>query len=90
MLIEMVYADPLDQRHIELEVAEGSNVAACLALLRLHPMGKDWAIDDLAVGVFGEACGPNRVLKGGDRVEFYRPLIADAKTARRLRAKAQG
>ena len=53
-------------------------------------MGKDWAIDDLAVGVFGEACGPDRVLKGGDRVEFYRPLIADAKTARRLRAKAQG
>ncbi|MBT3610837.1 MAG: RnfH family protein [Gammaproteobacteria bacterium] len=90
MLIEMVYADPHDQRHIELEVAEGSNVAACLALLRLHPMGKDLAIDDLAVGVFGEACGPDRVLKGGDRVEFYRPLIADAKTARRLRAKAQG
>ena len=53
-------------------------------------MGKDLAIDDLAVGVFGEACGPDRVLKGGDRVEFYRPLIADAKTARRLRAKAQG
>jgi putative ubiquitin-RnfH superfamily antitoxin RatB of RatAB toxin-antitoxin module len=53
-------------------------------------MGKDLAIDDLAVGVFGESCGPDRVLKGGDRVEFYRPLIADAKTARRLRAKAQG
>ena len=48
MLIEMVYADPHDQRHIELEVAEGSNVAACLALLRLHPMGKDLAIEDIA------------------------------------------
>lgn len=89
MLIEMVYADPNDQRHIELVVNEGTDVATCLDLLRLHPMGKDLAIDDLAMGVFGEACGPDRVLKGGDRLEFYRPLSTDAKTARRLRAKSQ-
>ncbi|MGY8791862.1 MAG: RnfH family protein [Pseudomonadales bacterium] len=41
------------------------------------------------MGVFGEVCGLERVLKEGDRLEFYRPLIADAKTARRLRAKSQ-
>ena len=52
-------------------------------------MGKALGIEELDVGVVGGACGPDRVLNGGDRVEFYRPLIADAKTARRLRAKAK-
>ncbi len=89
MLIEIVYAELNDQRHIELDVDEGANVAACLDLLRLHPMSKDLGLDELAVGIFGEVCGPDRLLKGGDRLEFYRPLIADAKTARRLRAKSQ-
>ena len=52
-------------------------------------MGADLLFDDAAVGVFGEVCGPERLLKDGDRLELYRPLIADAKTARRLRAKSQ-
>ena len=89
MRIEVVYADLNDQRHIDLDVEEGADVATCLCLLRRHPMGAGLLFDDAAVGVFGEVCGPERLLKDGDRLELYRPLIADAKTARRLRAKSQ-
>ena len=89
MHIEIVYADIDDQQHIDLQVEEGADVAKCLDLLRLHSQGEGWLFEGLTMGVFGEVCGLERVLKEGDRLEFYRPLIADAKTARRLRAKSQ-
>jgi len=47
---------------------------------------------DLAVnrvGVFGKLVQLDRALEPGDRVEIYRPLIADPKEARKKRA-AQG
>ena len=89
MLIEVVYAEQNDQRHIELDVEEGADVTTCLGLLLQHPMGLDLPFDDFSVGIFGEVCAPEQLLKDGDRLELYRPLIADAKTARRLRAKSQ-
>ncbi len=40
-------------------------------------------------GVFGEIVSLDESLEGGERVEIYRPLIADPKEARRQRAKAK-
>jgi len=40
-----------------------------------------------AVGVFGRVATPGTLLEGGDRVEVYRPLAADPKSARRARAR---
>ncbi len=47
---------------------------------------------DQAAGfaVFGQARGPQSQLEDGDRVEILRPLRADPKEARRLRAKLKG
>lgn len=39
------------------------------------------------VGVFGQRCNLERLLLDGDRIELYRPLLLDAKAARRLRAE---
>jgi len=44
----------------------------------------------IGVGVFGSECQPERALREGDRVEIYRPLQVEPKTARRLRAQGQG
>ena len=41
------------------------------------------------VGVFGQLREPDALLKCGDRVEIYRPLVMDAKSARRYRAELQ-
>lgn len=38
------------------------------------------------IGVFGKVASLDRVLVSGDRVEIYRPLIADPKQARKKRA----
>jgi uncharacterized protein len=38
------------------------------------------------IGIFGKAAKPDAELRDGDRVEIYRPLIADPKEARKKRA----
>ena len=44
----------------------------------------DWR--EHSVGVFGEVCEYSHMVQDGDRVEIYRPLQMDAKSARRKRA----
>jgi len=39
------------------------------------------------IGIFGEPCERDQILKEGDRVELYRPLAVDPKAARRARAR---
>ena len=43
-------------------------------------------LDNAKLGIFGKAVAPSHVLSGGDRVEVYRPLIADPKEVRKARA----
>jgi hypothetical protein len=89
MKIEVVYAQPDDQRHEEVELAEGADVAQCLQFLSQHPSFSDLVVEGLTPGIFGEVCSATHMLQEGERLELYRPLLIDAKTARRVRAKAQ-
>ena len=43
-------------------------------------------LNDNKVGVFGKLTKLDAELRSGDRVEIYRPLIADPKEVRRQRA----
>lgn len=45
---------------------------------------------DAACGVWGQTSPRTRKLQAGDRVEIYRPLLADPKQARRERFARQG
>jgi len=80
------------QGEFELELPEGATVndALSLAAARL-PVGSLEAtlLATAPVGIFGAACGRERVLQAGDRVELYRPLAVDPKAARRARAMRQ-
>jgi hypothetical protein len=40
----------------------------------------------LDLGIFGRVVPAGQVLRAGDRVEIYRPLIADPKEVRKQRA----
>ncbi|MDO5685795.1 MAG: RnfH family protein [Neisseria sp.] len=42
---------------------------------------------DGTFGIFGKRAAPDTVLQEGDRVEIYRPLLIDPKSARRRRAR---
>jgi uncharacterized protein len=42
------------------------------------------------VGIWGRRCAPGHVVRDGDRVDIYRPLLVDPKVARRERFTKQG
>ena len=84
--IEVVYALPERQSLLELEVPEGTTArqAALASGLDEEFPGLDLAANPL--GIFGESVEDERVLRAGDRVELYRPLLMDPREARRQRA----
>ena len=88
-LFEVAYATPHEQ--VIIAVPSDAEITVEEAILRSGILARFPDID-LAVnkvGIFGKATQLNTPLNDGDRVEIYRPLIADPKAARKKRA-AQG
>lgn len=92
--VEVAYALPDRQALISLKVSEG---CTAFEAAKLSGITRQFADIDLAtakMGIFGKAAKPNDYLmRPGDRVEIYRPLIADPKASRKARAdkaKAEG
>jgi len=77
--VEVVLARPERQTLRRLTLPEGATVADALAA-----SGLDAAPGQ--VGIYGSVVPAGTVLRDGDRVEIYRPLRADPKVLRRLRA----
>ncbi|MBI1964937.1 MAG: RnfH family protein [Betaproteobacteria bacterium] len=82
--VEVVYALREKQLLIVLNVEEGTTVRQ--AIERSGIVQRMPGIGLASVGLFGRAVPLDTLLKDGDRVEIYRPLIADPKQARRDRA----
>ena len=85
--IEIVYALPDRQTLLALSVDEGTTVDAAIAgsdLGRRHPE-LDWRRH--RVGIFGRPVAFDHVLSDGDRIEIYRPLVADPKASRQARVE---
>ena len=82
--IEVVYAGPASQDVIALDVREGTRLCDAIALSGLPERYP--GLDTCRAGIFGVAVPPDTVLREGDRVEIYRPLVADPKQARRQRS----
>ncbi len=84
--VEVAYATPERQVLQKLTLAEGSTVQDAIERSDMGAAFPELVIDPDMVGIFGRKVPINRVLRDGDRVEIYRPLIADPKEARRRRA----
>jgi putative ubiquitin-RnfH superfamily antitoxin RatB of RatAB toxin-antitoxin module len=85
--IEVAYAEPGRATVKCYQLDPGASVADAL---RLAAQDLDFTGVDLAnaaIGIFGRLAQPDQALQPGDRIEIYRPLSADPKTARRARAK---
>lgn len=76
--VELVRAWPERLELRELELEEGATLGSALAAAGMAaPHG---------AGIHGRRASLETALADGDRVEVYRPLQADPKTARRRRA----
>ncbi|MCK8515778.1 RnfH family protein [Methylonatrum kenyense] len=85
--VEVAYALPSRQTLLRIEVAPGTTVAAAIAQSAIQRHHPEIDLAKQAVGIFGEQVPLDRVLEQGDRVEIYRPLLADPKEHRRQRAR---
>jgi uncharacterized protein len=88
--VEVVYALPEQQVVVELEVEEGTTVGDAIERSGIPGRFPEARIGEGNVGVFGRPVELDAPVRDGDRVEIYRPLIADPKQARRERAKKRG
>ncbi|MHC9511277.1 RnfH family protein [Kangiella sp. M94] len=85
--VEVCYALPDKQTLLSLEVEVSATIEDIIhqsGILELHPE------IDLArnrVGIFSKLAKLTDTLHNGDRVEIYRPLIADPKEVRKQRAQ---
>jgi len=85
--IEVVYALPDEQTLLKLPVTEGTTVMEAVnqsGILEKYPE-INFSINKL--GIFGKLTKADTVLRDKDRIEIYRPLIADPKEVRRKRAE---
>lgn len=74
-----------DLLQVRVGFVEGMTVALALdksGLLASHP-----ELHACSVGIFSQTASMDALVKPGDRLELYRPLLADPKEIRRQRAK---
>lgn len=84
--VEVVYALPDKQYICSVKLAEGATVEDAIKDSGLLLLRKDIELSSSKVGIFNRPVKLGDLLQDGDRVEIYRPLIADPKDIRRQRA----
>lgn len=89
MRVEVAYAEPSEQVIIALNLVSGATARDAITQSGILQRFPNIDIHQQAIGIFGKICKLDQILQEGSRVEIYRPLIADAKQARRNRAAKQ-
>lgn len=85
--VELVYALPTEQLLIKSEVPRGTTIAEALRLSGMLDKHPEIDLEKGKFGIFGKLSKTDTVLREKDRIEIYRPLIADPKEVRRKRAE---
>ncbi|OLY76661.1 RnfH family protein [Pseudomonas sp. ATCC PTA-122608] len=86
--VEVVYAAVDRQVLMSLAVASGSSLRAAVQGSGMAAQFPELNLESCPLGVFGKvvADADVRCVRDGDRIEIYRPLLADPMEIRRLRA----
>ena len=84
--IEVVYALPTRQAVVKLRLPARSTVWAAIEASGLLQKYPEIDLEKNKLGVFAKLVKVDTILRDQDRVEIYRPLIADPKEVRKKRA----
>lgn len=87
IVVEVTYATPNKQLIIPVNVPQGTIVRDAIELSGIKKEFPEINLETDPVGIFGKHTTLDYVLREKDRVEIYRPLIADPKEIRRQRAE---
>ena len=94
IVVEVVYGLPEKQKLIQLNVAAGTTALQAVEQSGIVQAFPQIDLDNCKMGIFAQVLGTKGLaepseyqLQERDRVEIYRPLIADPKEVRRRRAE---
>lgn len=86
MIVEVAYARPDTQVILTVEVDETATVNEAIVMSGILEQFPDIDLQKNKVGIFGKLTRLEETLREKDRIEIYRPLIADPKASRKKRA----
>ena len=86
MIVEVAYAIANKQSLISIEVENGTTLKEAVLASGILDTYKEIDLYKDRVGIFSKFATLETILREKDRVEIYRPLIADPKKVRKERA----
>lgn len=84
--VELVYALPDEQKIFSFHLPEGATVRQGIEQSGILEKYPEIDLEKNKLGIFAKLTKPDAVLHDRDRIEIYRPLIADPKEVRKQRA----
>jgi putative ubiquitin-RnfH superfamily antitoxin RatB of RatAB toxin-antitoxin module len=88
--VQVCYATPERQILLDVIIPIGSTLHQAIDASGVLPQAPEIDLSVWRVGVYGKLKSLNAALHDHDRVEIYRPLIADPMESRRRRASKRG
>lgn len=85
--VEVAYARPDKQVIIPIDVPNGTQALDAIQQSGVLQQFPEIDLNNTKIGIFSKIVKPDTVLQERDRVEIYRPLLADPKDSRRARAE---
>ncbi|MEQ1440538.1 RnfH family protein [Fontimonas sp. SYSU GA230001] len=86
--VEVCYARPDEQVILKLDVNEGATLREAIERSGILQRFPEIDLTRNRIGRWSHLAAFDDVVRPGDRIEIYRPLIADPKEMRRQRAAA--
>jgi uncharacterized protein len=88
--VQVCYATPQRPFLIAVTLPPGSTLHDAIKASGLLQQVPEIDVSVCRVGIYGKLQSLDTVVRDGDRVEIYRPLIADPMESRRRRATKRG
>jgi putative ubiquitin-RnfH superfamily antitoxin RatB of RatAB toxin-antitoxin module len=82
----VIYATPQDEFVQPMQVAPGATIVQAIEGSGVLSQFPEINLVTQPVGIYGKKKTLDTVLRARDRIEIYRPLVADPKDSRRKRA----
>lgn len=85
--VEVIYALPEKQFLLPVKITDGATIEDVIIASGILSLRADIDLKKNKVGIYSRPVKLNDLVQDGDRIEIYRPLIADPKELRRKRAE---
>ncbi len=85
-VVDVIYALPTQQKVISVSVHPGTSAIEIVRQSNIVNFFPEIDLETVKLGVFSNLIKHDQVIEPGQRIEIYRPLIADPKDVRRKRA----